>query len=428
MTAPTLQPPPPPSRLPNTPLIALLATALLGWGTHKAAPAAALGTPLMQGHLDVHEQRGSTCASPAQLPLHLPVWAVWQEGQWWLWGDMAPMRLRPPAQAAAETADLLPWASDTPQGTAQWTEGAAQPPAPASTEHPSPAAFTVRWQEAETPKGCAFTAATLRLAPWAASTGAEPAPAAASLLAHQRLLRDTLAALAALQSASNAREAAQPLQRLLGLVREASAPALAFPWVRQDRSLALAWLQAGEHASALRQHPQALELLQAAFAVYGPLAGQHPAALQDAALALSSLARAQLRARQPEQAQATITQAIALLGRHQGTHTAAAASLHNQQGALWLRNQRAKDALDSFARALAADESRNAPAIDRVATLMNSAVALEELGQQQAAQAVYERCQQLLANEPANAESEQLAQWVQARLQALQGPGAGRTL
>ena len=158
------------------------------------------------------------------------------------------------------------------------------------------------------------------------------------------------------------------------------------------------------------------------------MAGQHPAALQDAALALSSLARAQLRARQPEQAQATITQAIALLGRHQGTHTAAAASLHNQQGALWLRNQRAKDALDSFARALAADESRNAPAIDRVATLMNSAVAMEELGQQQAAQAVYERCQQLLANEPANAESEQLAQWVQARLQALQGPGAGRTL
>ena len=37
MTAPTLQPPPPPSRLPNTPLIALLATALLGLQGLRAA-------------------------------------------------------------------------------------------------------------------------------------------------------------------------------------------------------------------------------------------------------------------------------------------------------------------------------------------------------------------------------------------------------
>lgn len=423
----------------------LAASALLGLAAPVVAASPATtpdpNPPLMQGELLVQAHSGAACASPAALPLRLPLWAVWEDGQWWLWGDMAPMRLRPAAQAA-NTADLLGWADDTLQGQARWAEGQPLPretaPGDQTVNRPN-SPITARWQENETPRGCAFTAATLRLTPWAtasdpttpttaSTTGTEPT--AASLIAHQRLLRDTLIAKAALQSAASAREAAEPLQRLLDLTRQASA----LPSARQDRNLALAWLQAGEHASALRQHPQALELMQAAWAVYEPLAPQSAAGLQDAALALSSLARAQLRARQPEPAQASLNRAIALLDRHQGTQTAAAASLHNQQGALWLRQQRARDALGSFARALAADEARQAPATERVATLMNSAVALEELGQTDAARAVYQRCQQLLASEPASARNddqlEQLAQWVQSRLLALDGPGAGgvRTL
>lgn len=402
--------------------------ALLGLAAHASTSAAAINLPLLQGQLDVHEQRGDACTGP--ISLRLPVWAVWEDGQWWLWGNMAPMRLRPSADAT-DPADLLGWTDDTPQGLANWADGGPPQPDAVTSNRPAGLPFTARWQENETPKGCAFTAATLRLTPLGHQAAQAISPAtdtpatASSMLAHQRLLKAALADRAALQSAANAREAAEPLQRLLSMARQASA----LPSARQDRNLALAWLQAGEHASALRQHPQALELLQAAWAVYEPLAPQSAAGLQDAALALSSLARAQLRARQPEQAQASLNRAIALLDRHHGTQTAAAASLHNQQGALWLRHQRAQDALGSFARALAADEARQAPATERVATLMNSAVALEELGQTEAARAVYQRCQQLLASEPADARDddqlEQLAQWIQARLQALDGPGPG---
>ena len=410
-------------RTPFTPLAIL---ALLGLSAHVYASVATLDQPLLQGELLVQTQHGDACGSPASLPFRLHVWAVWENEQWWLWGDMAPMRLRASAQDI-NTADLLGWADDTPQGQAQLTTGQPPQPTAAFGNRPVGAPFTAHWHENETSKGCAFTTATLSLIPLEHETSSVSNPSTgtlpytAKLLAHQRLLRDALATKALLQSAASVREAAGPLQSLLDLARQAST----LPSARQDLSLALAWLQAGERASALRQHPQALQLLQTALDVYEPMAHQSAVRLQNAALAFSSLARAQLRARQPEQAQASLSRAFTLLDQHQSTETAAAASLHNQQGALWLRNHRASDALDSFARALAADEARQAPTIERVATLMNSAVALEELGQIAAARTVYERCQQLLASEPAGADSEQLAQWVQARLQALDGTRAG---
>ena len=402
----------------------VIASLIFGTSSQAALSATPMSAPLMSGSLEVREQKGLACDASTQLPLSLPVWATWKDGQWWVWGNMAPMRMRPMANPVGPNAELQLWADDAPQGQVNWvTEAPATTAQPDASSH-SEAVYTARWQESESPQGCAFTQATLSLAAWsesASNQGSSGAPSSQNLLAHQRLLADVLQQWALLKESTSPANAAQPLQRLTQLAQEATK----HPTAQRDRNLSLIWLQAGERASALRQHREALLLMGASLAVYEPLAAGSPQSLQDAALALASLARIQGRAGQQAPSQATLSKAIALLDQYQGEKTSAAASLFNQQGALWLRQRQPQQALRSFTQALNANEASNASATERVATLMNSAVAFEELGQPQAARSVYQRCQQLLTTEPATPDSERLTQWVQARLEALSAPPGG---
>ncbi|MCW2314351.1 tetratricopeptide repeat protein [Rhodoferax antarcticus] len=395
-----------------------MASLIFGSTSQAALTATPLAVPLMVGSLDVQEQKGLACDAPANLPLRLPVWATWKYGQWWVWGDMAPMRMHPMANPLGNRSELQLWADDTPQGQAHWLTEPPPIPAQLVASKNAKTVYTAQWQESETPKGCAFTQATLNLSAWSAPTsvqGLSSAPTSLDLMSHQRLLSEALAQWALLKKSTSPSMAVAPLKHLTELAQEAANN----PTARRDRNLALTWLQASEHASALRQHNEALLLVGASVAVYEPLAATSPQSLQDAALALASLARSQGRAGMRDESQATLSKALALLDQHLGARTAAAANLHNQQGAFWLRQRQPQQALRSFTQALDADEAASASPTERVATLMNSAVALEELGQPQAARSVYERCQQLLTAEPASPDSERLKEWVQARLRAL---------
>jgi tetratricopeptide (TPR) repeat protein len=359
--------------------------------------------------LEVQAFTGDRCEEAKALPENLPVWAIKRDGQWLIWEGMAPMRPpETPANSPNSPIDLLPWTHTEPLGQAVWLRQ-------------EPTLLSARWQERPVEKGCAFTDARLQLSAWTEEPGS---PTSAHLVEHQRLLAQALDQLTHLQSATTLTEVKLPLSQLDRLLLQTQES----PTAGNDRNLALIWLQVGERASAFRQHSQAVNFFHGALTTYEAGATQGLLQPQDAALPLSSLARAQARSGKTQDAMASVARAMSLLEQHQGAQTPAASSLHNQAGALLLNQRKARQALESFSKALQVDEARQAPATERVSTLMNSAVALEELDQHSAARAIYVRCQQLLSEAPKSDDNDQLSHWVDSRLQALSPSRVGATV
>lgn len=364
---------------------------------------------LWQGSLLV-QQHGKVCQNEPTTPYRLPVWAVQERGQWWIWGGMAPMRVqlegvtRSQGQALG-AASLTSWIDTSALGQVVLKMGSQR--------------VEATWREIDDAGSCTFTQAQLELQPHTASPSE-----AQGLHMHQRTLQRSLELGHALEQVSiprlNGVRPSRSAQRaLLQELHALSQSALA-PSVLNDMNLALTWLKAGSRASSLKEHQLAAELQQASLMIYLPRANQGAGALQAAALALGELARTQQRAGDRAQARQTLEQAFALLREHGGTQSAAASSLHNQSGAYWLREQRPDWALNSFTEAIRADEARRAPVVEQVASLMNSAVAFEDIGQPEAARSIYERCRALLSQSGAlSTDQENLSGWVEDRLRAL---------
>lgn len=323
----------------------VLALAALACAAHADVPAA------WQGRLEVLRVEGRGCGPDLQAPFTRQVQAVRQPDGWLLWGRMQTARLR--AQAPGASGHVLEFLDPSGGG------GAA-------TVAAGPDAVTGEWRERADPAGggCTFALARLHLEP---VRDAAQAAASTALASYLQSLHAAQTGVLAAANRAEARPHAQVLQRLAS---QLPAPGDA------DQSIAQAFLDAAEHLSLLRERGLARQLAAVAATGYRRIADRAP---EMTALALTSQARLMRRADRAGAA-GLVDEALALLARAGRLDTSAGASVLNQQG-MWRRN--AGDlpgALESFGRAVLAEERRNAEPFELALALNNLGITLRDTG------------------------------------------------
>lgn len=341
----------------------------------------------------MQEQQGQSCtvqrAPPYQLPVYMVRWTVPAQGDtWFAWGDMQAALLQPAAPDSGVYAVRF-FAATQPDGEAHL-----------SLVNDS---LRGRWRESgtDTSPGCNWTQAALTLQPVAS------AKAAQALRVHAQYLHQAKVLQRQLQGADRVASLLL-IERMVVLAREM--PELA----QADKSVAQAFLDAGELAVVMRSPTQAARLLHASSSIYRRLAQAHP---DDAALALSREAEVVRRQDGLPSALRLMDEALAVLDRAGRGNGATASNLLNMLGAWRLRDGQIQGALDVFQRAADIDQVRQAPADEHAMSLNNLAQALQRANRLDAATQMFERALVLAEQGPADGGS--LAQVIRDNLAAL---------
>jgi tetratricopeptide (TPR) repeat protein len=323
-----------------------------------------------RGHLEVLRQEGPSCTAEPPVPFKVPVHAIREEGSLLLWGAMQTARLRGGAPGEPYAIEVL--ASPGSSGQAMLAL--------------SPTGITGEWSERTTGAGCAYALGRLELVPVTGTEAASEQAALGRYLVSLHSARsDVLAALARGQ-------AREPAARLQALAATLPPPGDA------DQAIAQVFLDAAEHLAALRERAAAAGLAGASTVLYRRVAGGLP---EPAALALAANARMARRAGDAAAGTRLLGEALALLTRHHRLDSEAGASVLTQQGN-WRRAQGdLSGAVESFGRALLADERRGAPADFRAMALANLGVTLADAGQVGRARQCLEAALALASSDPA---------------------------
>lgn len=326
---------------------------------------------------------------PYQLPVHMVRWTGSAQGETlFAWGAMQPAML----QSAAQGGDAY---------TVRFFD-ATQPVGEAQLGF-SGGTLRVNWRESATAQspGCNWTQATLSLQPVASPE------AALSLMVHARYLHRTQTLLQQLRTVDKA-SSLPLLEQFSALASEIPEPALA------DKGVAQAFLEAGEHAMAMRRPAQAMRMLHLSSGIYRRLAPGHP---DDAALALSREAHLLRRQGGLPAALDLMDEALAILAAAHRGNGATASNLLNLLGAWRLKDGQTQGALEVFQRAVRIDLARQAPNDEQAMSLNNLAQALQRANQLDAAARMFE--QALALAELGPAESDSLVQAIRDNLAAL---------
>jgi len=364
---------------------AISAIVLLCSGVLAASPAYPGNSTVhrWRGTLTVLEQQGSGCAEEGQPPYTRRVNASGQldeqsSGRLFLSGETEAMdssgdrgsftlrRMAGPDQAAGEL--QLARDEDVLSGTWRETPG-------------------------DVPGACYWTRARLQLAPVAVETAADAA---------LPKIAEAFRAAAALSRADGTGIAApEPLAVLKALGDELAAAGV------QDLALAALYLGQSDASILKQRRGDALTLMRIASRLHRLIARDHP---ERAAEALCLEAMLLRRVHQKAAAETLYREALDLLAAHGRAEGAVARSVYNSLGVLYLKMDRSASALAAFARALAIDRKRAAPALDVAATLNNLGQALAQQGQSRAATGVFAEALAVLAG--AGAAGQQLAELI----------------
>lgn len=326
-------------------MFAVLLAAAFTAQAETAAPAA------WRGHLEVLRQEGPGCKAEPAVPFRVPVEAVRDGDGLLVWGEMQTVRLRPAAGSGTHAIEVLEkGAGATGEVTLAFNATRAGG----------------EWRErADAGSGCAYVLGRLAL------TSIDAAESTQAQAALGRYLLDLHAARRDLLDA-HARAQAQPAAARLQALADRLPPAGI-----ADTDIAQTFLDAAEHLAALRDRRAALRLAEASTTAYRRVADRLP---ESAALAIAAYGRMARRAGDPAAGTRLVDEALDLLARAGRTDSAAGASVLTQQGN-WRRAQGdLGGAIESFGRALLADERRGAPADLRAMALTNLGVTLADAG------------------------------------------------